>query len=75
MRVIGTYWIGNIDVECDCGHEEHYILEEGNPFEDEGNYNDVWTCPECGKRVDVEYYVDDSVVEDLSFEELDEVEL
>ena len=76
MRVIGTYWIGNIDIECDCGHEEHYILDEDDfPFEDEGNYNNVWVCPSCGKTIDVNYFVDDNRTDDLYFDELEELGL
>lgn len=72
MNVQGTYWIGNIDITCECGYNCHYILEEDNfPFESEGDYENIWACPECGKKININYFVDDSLTEDINFEEIE----
>lgn len=71
MRVLGSYFIQAINIECDCGYEEYVLLEDCN-FDSGEEYNSVFECPECGKKMEFDLYFDDSVHEELSSFECDE---
>lgn len=78
MQVLGTYYIGTIEITCDCGEEQCYCVNENEEFYEEEidgkRYDNVWTCPNCGKKIDVNCFIDDSVCEEIDYEELEDNE-
>ena len=71
MEVQGHYFIQAIDIDCDCGYNEYIQLEDCN-FETGDEYNSTFICPECNKKIDFDLYVDDEIVEELSYYEYDD---
>lgn len=64
MQITGTYFIGYIEIYCDCGHEECIQIDECG-FDCGNECNSVFECPNCGKKAEFDLYVDDSVTKDI----------
>lgn len=71
MDVVGTFYIGLLQVQCECGNVEDFMADDMNEHIDEHN---IYECPNCGKRIIIDCAVDESTNDDIYFEELDDDE-